>query len=292
MEHVTDHATRALARLVQCFKDKPKLAALAGVYLAQIQELEDVFWDIFTKRVLLAEGVQLDVLGRIVGELRLGASDADYLPRILAKIRANRSGGTVEDLYAVIRAALPRRSTLAEIAAVWDFLGYIQSEWPTTRPALEYTGTGAEFAIDANWIPCDDATGVILGQLLAIAKVAGTRGIFIFSDEAPVPEEGPTAFRWARWFTTMGASSLAGATTLTVADASTFPSSGALTIDAGLAVEESLAYTKTNNTTLALPFAASNAHTINACVTIQEINGWGDDLDPDIGGKLASAIEF
>ena len=43
------------------------------------------------------------MLGRIVGEPRQGATDADYRLRVRASIRVNRSDGTIEDVIDVVR---------------------------------------------------------------------------------------------------------------------------------------------------------------------------------------------
>lgn len=59
-----------------------------------------------------AEGVQLDALGALVGQPRLGGaypageSDDDYRQKIRAAILRNRSGGTVPDLIAVVSVLL------------------------------------------------------------------------------------------------------------------------------------------------------------------------------------------
>lgn len=59
-----------------------------------------------------AAGVQLDALGALVGQPRLGGaypageSDDDYRQKIRAAILRNRSGGTVPDLIAVVSALL------------------------------------------------------------------------------------------------------------------------------------------------------------------------------------------
>ena len=51
----------------------------------------------------VAVGAQLDVLGRIVGEARLGDPDANYRLRIKAGILLNVSSGTPEELLAIFR---------------------------------------------------------------------------------------------------------------------------------------------------------------------------------------------
>ena len=59
-----------------------------------------------------AAGVQLDALGQLVGQPRMGGdypageSDADYRQKIRAAILRNRSGGTVVDLIEVVSQLL------------------------------------------------------------------------------------------------------------------------------------------------------------------------------------------
>lgn len=102
LTQTTTHEAEAKARLVQQFKDKAKLEAWLAAYVAQIQDLEDVFFQLLEDRVLdTAVGVQLDGLGDIVGEERKGKSDESYRTWIRGRIRANRSSGTPEDMLEV-----------------------------------------------------------------------------------------------------------------------------------------------------------------------------------------------
>jgi hypothetical protein len=87
--------------------DKPRMEALLVIYLDQLQQAEDAAWQLATLRFPdTAEGVQLDVLGEIVGQPRNGLEDVDYAPLIRGRIQANRSDGTPPSLYAVALAAL------------------------------------------------------------------------------------------------------------------------------------------------------------------------------------------
>lgn len=63
--------------LLTQFHDSPILNAVQNAFLEQIAELESVFEQL---RNLIdhAEGAQLDMLGRIVGQKRFAMSDADY----------------------------------------------------------------------------------------------------------------------------------------------------------------------------------------------------------------------
>ena len=101
-----DVAAFLLSRLAEEFR-KPRISKLFGGIGAQYQALEDAAWQLYTLRsVDTAEGWVLDVLGKLVGERRQGSPDADYRIRVRARIRANLSDGTIEDVLAVFKLLL------------------------------------------------------------------------------------------------------------------------------------------------------------------------------------------
>lgn len=74
------------------------VAALATPF----QSLENALRQLLTERsVDTAAGDQLDVIGKIVGQLRLGMSDEDFRRHIRARISVNRATGVVEDILTV-----------------------------------------------------------------------------------------------------------------------------------------------------------------------------------------------
>lgn len=101
LEHVANHSEIALSRLTDLLRNATAYRALVKSYIDQLQRIEDVLWQAYNDTIETSEGVQLDVLGRIVGALRGAFSDAEYRTLIRATIRANRSDGTTEDLIAV-----------------------------------------------------------------------------------------------------------------------------------------------------------------------------------------------
>lgn len=104
---ITDHADRAVARIVGKLRDKPRFEALVRALVSPFQSIEDALWALFESDVDRATGDELDVLGRIVGELRNGETDDTlYRRRVRARIMANRSNGTVEDIIRVVRLIL------------------------------------------------------------------------------------------------------------------------------------------------------------------------------------------
>ena len=103
----TDHVTAALARLLTQYKDT-NLVDYLTPFLTQLQELEDVFFDI---RAILTNiedqvGEQLDLLGRLVGQPREGRTDAVYILWIQARILVNKSSGLPDELLQVLRTLM------------------------------------------------------------------------------------------------------------------------------------------------------------------------------------------
>lgn len=70
--------------------------------LASVQDVENAMQQLYReRRVDTAVGIQLDVLGRLVGQKRMGLSDDDYRRYISARIATNRSNGSYEDLIKI-----------------------------------------------------------------------------------------------------------------------------------------------------------------------------------------------
>jgi Protein of unknown function (DUF2612) len=107
LEHATDHKERAIGVLLSQLRDKPRFTTLIAILVKPLQELEDVFWDLYTKRRIdTATGAQLDILGRIVDEDRGGLLDDDYRAIIRIKVRVLFSRGTGPDLIRIAKLFL------------------------------------------------------------------------------------------------------------------------------------------------------------------------------------------
>jgi len=88
-------------------RDKPRFATLMGILARPFQELEDVFWDVYEKTQLPnAQGVQLDMIGRLVLEPRDGLNDSDYRSIIRIKLLVLLSHGTGPELVAIMNKFL------------------------------------------------------------------------------------------------------------------------------------------------------------------------------------------
>jgi hypothetical protein len=108
---ITDHAARALSRLIDQYRDVPETENLLTPILNQIQAFEDAMWAMLLARIIdNAEGVHLETLGKIVGQRRTGNTDDEYRTYIKAKIIVNRSRGKRPDLVAFSRLLAPKPS--------------------------------------------------------------------------------------------------------------------------------------------------------------------------------------
>jgi hypothetical protein len=111
LEKNADHVAEGLLKFAGPFWGKPRWAALYVAFALEIQELENVLWDILEKRLLAnATGVQLRVLGKLVGQSDPGLGEDVFRLLIKVRIRINRSQGLLRDLQEVLQLLdVPRR---------------------------------------------------------------------------------------------------------------------------------------------------------------------------------------
>ena len=112
-----DHKTVAYRdNLPTQFQCKPRIKALIDACVGELQLLVD---EVFNATVSLtvnnATGAQLDLLGRIVGEPRLGLDDEDYRRFIRVRVRANRSSGSQDELIDIFQQMLATTEDPADI---------------------------------------------------------------------------------------------------------------------------------------------------------------------------------
>jgi hypothetical protein len=138
LAHVRTHNDEMLATLLQVFHDKEIIAAFLTALGAQLQELESAYWTILLKMYLdAAEGVNLDVLGRIVGETRVGREDDDYRIAIRARIKMNQCSGTIPQLLEILNILYPRGLFVFEERPPASFRIFLNGLNPT-YPIVEY----------------------------------------------------------------------------------------------------------------------------------------------------------
>ncbi len=116
MIQTTTHVSEALGHLIEQHKDQPTMKKFLTALANQIQDLEDVSFEVFLDRWLdTAVGVQLDGLGDIIGEARMGRPDAAYRLAILAQIQINFSEATPEDILTALVNFYNRTYEMMEI---------------------------------------------------------------------------------------------------------------------------------------------------------------------------------
>lgn len=133
------HRTVALSLLPGQFENSNNLRALVGTLVGTdhaVQELEDVFWDLYSRRWLwIAEGAQLDGLGDLLGEPRASEDDEEYRDLLYLAILVNVSQGEPERIIeATLRATdgsevhlIEKQPATVEVFA----LGLTKTAWIT-----------------------------------------------------------------------------------------------------------------------------------------------------------------
>jgi hypothetical protein len=134
---VSNRLEQALAKLLTQFKGLPVMEGILASYVEQVQELENVFIDLLLLRTLdNATGAQLDGVGAIVGELRLGRNDTDYRAAIAGRIKINRQHSRIEDVITAMLLTLDEPYELTELSDA-KFILRLVTAWVATFPSLE-----------------------------------------------------------------------------------------------------------------------------------------------------------
>lgn len=201
---VTDHAGRALGRMLTQFRESAQFKGILNSITSEVQALEEALYGLLVVRDIdNATGATLDKIARLVGapdrSFALSGLDANFRKMIKLQIIVNKSTGTDADLYAIIafittvsggvfkvRHGCPATFTLGDA-------GDPTGEAPHTSTAEVVSivdlaqGTGIEVV---NSITADDAS--YFAHLFASAAPVGSRVIFQFR-----PLACTLAFRFA-----------------------------------------------------------------------------------------------
>jgi len=265
--HITDHEGEAVSLLPHQHKEKLLTEAWLRVLVRPFQRIENVTWQVLTEMDLeTAIGAQLDILGRVVGEARAGKADEDYRRFIRARIRVNRSSGTINELVKIIRLMLGDE----------------------TVPLVVAPGYPAGLTISIGGFTITEGMANDLIRLLRKAVSAGVKFVLTYW---PTSTEG---FLFTTAIAAFTSGSLSGGeTTINVVSTTGFPTSGSLKIDEGLAVAETVTYSGKTSTSFTGVSAVANAHASGACVTWTASPGLGlgNSSDPAVGGQLIGARE-
>jgi len=99
---------RAVTYFRSHYKNKPNMRALLAANTNRLQELENLIWEMLNGLLIdNAVGVNLEILGRLVGQDRISPDDDIYRRAIKARVRINISQGEPEDLYYIVRVMVP-----------------------------------------------------------------------------------------------------------------------------------------------------------------------------------------
>jgi hypothetical protein len=123
-EHKTDIVAEKVSLLPDSGRRVVDLVSIVEAFSAEFQEIEDVAWQMFVARRLEnAVGVQLDVLGAILGQSRNDYGDDDYRDQLKARILANASSGSIAEVLAILRLVVPISTTL--VLTEWPPAGFV-----------------------------------------------------------------------------------------------------------------------------------------------------------------------
>ncbi len=161
IDYVSDWAARLRSRLYTQFRSAVTWGQWTDMLGAMAQDWEDAAQTLLTLLDIDASsGVQLDTIGRVVGQPRLGVVDSTYRLYLRARILANRSTGTAEEIYAVFAALLGA-------AAPPQYIG----------------GWVKQFAIRVG-AAITRVQAVAAANFLGVAKEAGARGLVEWQEYA------------------------------------------------------------------------------------------------------------
>jgi hypothetical protein len=105
LEKINNHVEIAKNRLIEQYKERPKMLGLVEAIVKPLQVLEDEAFNVYKGKWLnTAQGAQLDTIGLIVGEGRLGRDDEDYRGAIYARIAMNVSSGEPDAILSGVKS--------------------------------------------------------------------------------------------------------------------------------------------------------------------------------------------
>jgi len=102
---ITDYDVRCLEFLASQFNDADNLKGFIQAIIESVQDCEDVAYDLLIYRIniSIAEGIQLDNIGTIVGVSRNGLSDIPYRFQLYYAIMRNSSKPTPDEIVQAIK---------------------------------------------------------------------------------------------------------------------------------------------------------------------------------------------
>jgi hypothetical protein len=159
LSRISDHVARGLVKVAMPFWGLPRFSVIVTALLTELQELEDALMAIPPGRDLdQADEARLLVLGRIVGERRLGRALEAFRLGIRARIAVNSSRGLighVQALFDLLRSA--DTATFATLAGS-SLISAITDTPPTSAEATQIQGyvqaaSAISYRTEIVWVP-------------------------------------------------------------------------------------------------------------------------------------------
>ncbi len=92
-----------LEKLLYQFKEKTNITSILTTYLQQAQSTQENYEEMLDERsIFTAIGVQLDMIGKLIGEERFGREDEEYRTAIFIKVSINSSDGTMPSIRQIV----------------------------------------------------------------------------------------------------------------------------------------------------------------------------------------------
>ena len=196
---ILDHNQQAKDRLLEQYKGSVTMQGFVDALVNQVQELEGVYCDLEDKRlnIDLAEGVQLDLIGDLVGQPREGRTDPEYRIRLKARIIQNIAEGEPEVIIQVVKLISGATLVHLQDAGLGGFLIGINLTTlpePAREELYQNTQLVAGAGIRLDWIYCSDPVdpfafaGGLLGFGFSSTGAPLTGGKFAFLHPRNFPE--------------------------------------------------------------------------------------------------------
>lgn len=101
------HGDQALANLASQFKGKVNISKIMSVIGDEMDEIETMFLQLLNDRAIdVAQGEQLDVIGRFLNLSRGSDNDPDYRAKLYTKIDINNCSGTPDEVIDITLSVL------------------------------------------------------------------------------------------------------------------------------------------------------------------------------------------
>jgi hypothetical protein len=114
VDDVFIHVNRAANRTIE-YRRKAAIGASRDALAQEMQAAENALQAVRTSRLIdAAQGAQLDMLGKLVGELRAGREDPDFRIRVRARILINQSMGRPPEILQLLQTLGVLDATLTE----------------------------------------------------------------------------------------------------------------------------------------------------------------------------------